>query len=356
MAEPSDQHPSPDAAAPAEAHPRSCVHCGAGLAADQDWCLECGTAQPGRLGRRPGRRAVLTVLALTGVLAGGATAASYAALEHDATSEAVATAPATQPPAVAQAPPATAPADPATGTEVEETPTIEAPESEPPSVPEPSDAPEDDTFDDSFDDSFDDGGSGTGSTGSGSTGSGSSGSSGSSASGSGSGGSGSSGSGGGAGDEDTGADDEPDRVALELPEDAASLYDPYARIADAETVKRRDPSRAIDGKERTAWELPAPDGVVNAGLVISLDEPTRLGTLELEADIPGFTVEVYATRASKIPPDVLDKRWEHLTDRRDAGVTETLRLDGRYRHVLLWFTQQPADTKIAISEITLFED
>ena len=34
----------------------------------QDWCLECGTAAPGRLGARPGWRAAFTVVGLTTVL------------------------------------------------------------------------------------------------------------------------------------------------------------------------------------------------------------------------------------------------------------------------------------------------
>ncbi|HWT92869.1 MAG TPA: hypothetical protein VN238_07720, partial [Solirubrobacteraceae bacterium] len=36
---------------------RACTNCGAGLTPEQDWCLECGTAQPGRIGGRPGWRA-----------------------------------------------------------------------------------------------------------------------------------------------------------------------------------------------------------------------------------------------------------------------------------------------------------
>ena len=44
-----------------------------------------------------------------------------------------------------------------------------------------------------------------------------------------------------------------------------------------------------------------------------------------------------------------------MTDARDAGVSETLKLDGKYRHVLLWFTVQPADTKVRIPEIKLFD-
>src|ERR1700761_9433007 len=68
--------------APAPPEVRTCPKCSAPLEDGQDWCLNCGEAQPG--GRRmalPGKRATATVLALTTVLVGGAVAASYAALQ-----------------------------------------------------------------------------------------------------------------------------------------------------------------------------------------------------------------------------------------------------------------------------------
>src|SRR3954470_14143542 len=61
---------------------RTCPQCSAELAEGQDWCLNCGQAQPGRLSKLPGKRAAATVLALTTVLVGGAVAASYAALQE----------------------------------------------------------------------------------------------------------------------------------------------------------------------------------------------------------------------------------------------------------------------------------
>jgi len=43
----------------------ACETCGAGMAPGQDWCLECGTAAPGRLGAsRSGWRSAFTVVAL----------------------------------------------------------------------------------------------------------------------------------------------------------------------------------------------------------------------------------------------------------------------------------------------------
>src|SRR3954465_9443790 len=41
--------PPVEDAAPQPEPERPCAHCGAPLEPEQDWCLECGTAQPDRL-------------------------------------------------------------------------------------------------------------------------------------------------------------------------------------------------------------------------------------------------------------------------------------------------------------------
>ncbi|MEA2303390.1 MAG: hypothetical protein QOH43_670, partial [Solirubrobacteraceae bacterium] len=86
--------PPPEGTGPPAAPPRTCAACGAALAPEQDWCLECGTAAPGRLGGRPGMRSAVAVAVLTLLLVGGAVAASYAALSTDANRRASTTTPA----------------------------------------------------------------------------------------------------------------------------------------------------------------------------------------------------------------------------------------------------------------------
>src|SRR5215207_2233501 len=107
-----------------------CPTCGAGMAAGQDWCLECGSAAPGRLGGRPGWRAVGTITGLTAVLVAGAAAAGYAAITDPAPSGGSGT-PVAQAPASSTTAPATpAPVTPAPGTTTpgaETTPTIPSP-------------------------------------------------------------------------------------------------------------------------------------------------------------------------------------------------------------------------------------
>jgi len=56
---------------------RPCRSCGTALVPAQDWCLECGTAAPGRLTgpSRAGFRAAATIVSTVLVLVGGAVAA-----------------------------------------------------------------------------------------------------------------------------------------------------------------------------------------------------------------------------------------------------------------------------------------
>ncbi len=317
-----------------------CTHCRVPLRPDQDWCVECGAAQPGRLGRRPGWRAALTVVGATLALAGGATAASYAALTSDAVVEAGAPAPPGADPVIAQAP--AVPQPPAE--------TLPAPRVEVPDVtaPAPADAPLDPidpvtpTTPDTDTDTRTDGGTiaggGTGGDTGGDTdtdtetdadaGTGDD----------------------AAGTDDTG-DDEPAEVALA----GARLrtYDP----GDRGGTRLRPATRAADGRASTAWEAPADaDGVVGIGLVITLDRATELRALELDALTPGFNVQVFGTKGPALPADVVDPAWEQTDETNDVGTTERLRLSGRYRHVLVWITEQPADTEAAISEVRLFAD
>jgi hypothetical protein len=110
-----------------------CPTCGAGMAAGQDWCLECGSAAPGRLGGRPGWRAVGTITGLTAVLVAGAAAAGYAAITDPAPNGGSGTPVAQLPATTATTPVAPAPAptgttpDGTTTPGTETTPTIPTP-------------------------------------------------------------------------------------------------------------------------------------------------------------------------------------------------------------------------------------
>ena len=102
----------------------------------QDWCLECGAAAPGRLGRRPGMRAATTIVGLTLALVAGAVTAGYAAINGDAGREVAKPAAASGAP-VAQAPPATptAPAATTPAAPAQPLPTVKPPQSSTPAPP-----------------------------------------------------------------------------------------------------------------------------------------------------------------------------------------------------------------------------
>lgn len=304
---------------------RPCETCGAPLARGQGWCLECGSAAAGALGRGPNWRQALSVIALTLLIVGGAVAASYAALTHQ--SKRATTAPkvvaATPPPATT--PPVTttpvAPKAPTTAVKPvapKVTPTATpapAPAATPakpvaaPAVPTPSaakpSAPKSST--------------GTGGGQSNKTG-------------------------------------QAGRTIL-LDPNAASTYNPYS-LPDASFG---DPSLAIDGDPSTAWTYtldPATAGKTTVGLVIDLKSPQRLGLLKLHVTSPGITTEIYGANG-QLPVSLADPAWIHLATRAHvkSEAKMTLKTAGKsYRRVLIWITHAPPGKtagNIGIAELSL---
>lgn len=303
---------------------RACPSCGSGMDLAQDWCLDCGTAAPGRLGGRPGWRAATTVVGLTLLLVLGAVAASYAALTGEATQVAMAppgpvATPTTQaPPSV---PPAvTPPAPEATETlpEVAPPPTEDQPELPEPTAitpdvptpaptvtpaPTPSPTPAPSTTPE--------------------------------------------------------VDPVPaEPVAISLGTGDGSAYDPYKKIAEGS-----EPAKALDGKPFTSWTASAAEDAdsLGFGYAVALGTPADVKELLITTKTPGFRVEVYGSTSSALPPDILDDRWIHLRDRADVDASTgaapkdgNRNGDGKERmtlgdnakgkalkHVLLWFTQVP---------------
>lgn len=322
---------------------RHCANCAAEMEGHQDWCLECGTAAPGRLGGlRPGLRAVSATLVLTLLLVGGAGAASYAALSSDANREAIAAAPADAAP-VAQAPPAV-PAPPAPtipapvapepveapaetpATELPDAPAVETPPAvdstlaqvTPPSgsTSKPSGSGSTSRADDEKDAPVD--------------------------------------------DEDTDAgsgDDKPaDRKAepIALAAGSVSLYDPQGRATPA-----GDPGAAIDGDLETTFSIAAPDDgkPLQVGVVVDLGSVKKVRGVEFTSPTTGGTVEVYAADGSALPPDIADTRWGDPVSRADVGKTERVLLPrggSTYRYVTLWFTTPPdGETAAGLTELEL---
>src|SRR5204862_7715857 len=74
----------------------------------------------------------------------------------------------------------------------------------------------------------------------------------------------------------------------------------------------------------------------------------------------GFKVELYgAVDADELPADILDKRWEHLTDIKsvtdDKAVSLLKKSDNKQRVLLIWITAaaEPTDPRVAIKNVTV---
>ncbi len=289
-----------------------CQHCDVPLRPEQDWCVECGTARPGRLGQRPGWKAAVSVVGATLALAGGATAAAYAALSSDAAREAtapaagrpdaapvVAQAPAVPAPPAETVPPVVAPpaaAGPAPVTPLDPVPETPAPspDPDPAPAPAPTPAPDPDPAPD---------------------------------------------------DEEPDAPDRPATVRVDV--DRAATFDPDGFVGAEDPP---EPEAAIDGDDETAWTVPARRGEVGVGLLLTLDRARPLRSLELDVLTPGLTVEVLASDVPE-PPAALED-LEPIDTLTDVDTTERVALAARYRQVLLW-VRDSADVEAAITEVRL---
>jgi len=346
------EHESAPAAAPESPAPGSpqpqelpegttaCRSCGAPMEPGQDWCLNCGTAAKGTLGQQPGWRAARTIIALTALLVLGAAAASYAALTDDGAKPPASSAPVAQAPAAATPPAATPPAatTPTTPKATKlpkvtppKTTSTPAPAASSPAPATPAPAS-----------------SGVASTGSSSAGT----STGSASSGSSSSTSTSSSEGEGSGTSSTTTSTAASPVVLAS--GAASVYDPYHRVAAAGTAQK-----AIDGNPSTSWFVTPtakPGAGPDVGLLVDLGAKRNLRGVHLKTTTPGFRVELYATDVATAPPDILDARWSHLRNRGDVGTDEAIANPDdpttKYRKVLLWFTKPPAKgTTIRVNDL-----
>jgi hypothetical protein len=314
---------------------RTCKACGAAMSEEQDWCLQCGTARPGRLGTRAGWRAAATVSAATLVLVCGAVAASYAALTDDAGKKADEPAGASATP-IAQAPvqvpgaptPTTTPGTTLPGTTLPGTPTTSTGSQLPslPTLPGSSSSSSSSTLPTTANNTA------TAITTTGTTPATNT-----------------------TNTTTTNTTTTPVTQTLSpisLGADAADLYDPYQRSSG-----RGDPADAYDKNAGGAWFVTTPDDgkPMQVGLLIDLESRKDLKQIEFATSTPGFRLEVYGTDGSALPPDILDTRWTHLASRSDIDQNakgENTKGDGKeivrlakdgeqIRQLALWFTTRP---------------
>jgi hypothetical protein len=349
---PEGQQPQETPAAADGGMVRACDRCGTICSADQEWCLACGVRMSPVSSRLPGLRAAGVVVSLAVLLAGGAAAASYAALRSDTSTTAAAPAgPAGTPVTPAQTPPPVTPAeDPATLPPVdEELPPIEdAPDlgddlddeaSDVDLGPDLSaDVPADPVTPPDTSGDLPPVDSGSGDTTDATDGTDTSTDSGS--------------------DTDTETETKPEDTSgpIELASGQGSLYDPDGVVAD-----RGDESRAIDGNVKTSWRATLAEGKTGEyGFVIDFEAATALKTMTLHSPTAGLKVKVLGTTRATLPETTTDAKWVELaplkTLKGGAGASTDFKLDGakKLRHVLVLVTEAPGTPAASqINEIQL---
>ncbi len=327
----------------------ACHSCGGAMKAGQDWCLECGTAAPGRLGQKPGWRAAFTVVAVVLLLVSGATLAGYAALTTDAQRTAAAPsagdgtpipaagsdAAVVPPPAVVQpgntgpgtiAPPVapplvpqtiipTTPPAPAQNTPVTP-PAVTPPAVTPPAITPPAVTPPPPPA--------------SGTTGPDTTGTGST----------------------------AAAAAKPEIV--KFAKDAAATYDPAKRVG----AEFGPAENVVDKSGATVWDVTVPaDGKpIGAGVMVDLGKLYNLRALKISTPTAGFEVEIYGATSAKpadLPEDILDKRWEHITTIKsvvDDKLVSVAKKSKKPLRLLLFYITMPkdlTDPRVAIGKVTV---
>lgn len=345
---------------------RTCSNCGAPMQAAQDWCLQCGAGAPDRLRTGPGWRSAALAIGGAGVLALGAAAAAYAALEQHPPPKPKAlvvaqkpAAPTTGTPPLPGTPSTTPGSVPPGGAgvpPVESQPeTLNVPPAKLPKTPTSTPTPTGKRA----------GGQAGGRAGKSiskanekATKTGDKGNEASttepgveareSAEG-----------------KESARNQNSQSVPILLDPNAAQVYDPN----DLPVGRFGDPSLAIDGAATTAWTVqlePAEAPQVDAGLSLDLKAALGIAKLTLITETPGITVQVYGTSARKLPQALSSEEWvrlsrPHLIKQR-KGTIELSEHKRRVRRLLIWVLNAPTSSsgqftaaEVKINELQVYE-
>lgn len=371
-------------------HERKCSGCGEPLQDSQDWCLKCGAAARKRRIGRPGWRSAATVIGASLVLALGAAAAAYAALNESSkskTSTVASTPAATTPgtttpgtgtegtvPGVSTPGEGAAPGEPApegtTGTEPEasgsELPKLPAnPPSIPGSTPTPSasetggsTAEEERLAEEQLaeeerleaeelqeEEAGEQNAAGEGGEGEGSE---------------------------SLAEEEQEEEEEreeqerqkgPSPILLDT--NAAHLYNPY----EYPESWFGDPSLTIDGEATTVWKVkvnPETAPKMAAGLAINLKADLHVSRLTLITNTKGMRIQVYGTKRKHLPKTITSKGWvklsgPHVVEKHKSFVNLRYSKKQKFRQILIWFMKAPSSSTpeepghIAVNELELYE-
>ena len=104
--------------------------------------------------------------------------------------------------------------------------------------------------------------------------------------------------------------------------------------------------------------MPADGKPIAAGLMINLGSPFALRAIQIATPTEGFRIELYGAVSDKeIPQDILDKRWEHITDLRSVQDGKLVSLlnksKNKFKLLLLYVTDpaEPSDPRAAIGDV-----
>ena len=297
------------------------------MAFGQDWCLQCGAGAPTGTGA-PAWRPAATILGATALLALGAAAAAYAALNKTPHK------PATVTTTVAQAtpPPVSTPTTPTTPAT---TPTLPLGTVKPPKIPLTATVPKVPTP--TIPSVGTTGGSTKTSTSAtpapGSTGTG------------------------------TGGVSQPAAILLDT--NAASTYNPY----NYPPTDFGDPSLTIDGDVATGWTAqvePATAPKMAEGILINLKSRQKIAALKLTTSTPGMTVQVYGAKGHTAPASITDPAWVALSHSQVAAKKRVrIKLKDAtkaFSYLTLWISNAPASAigtpaapgHVSVNELELF--
>jgi hypothetical protein len=106
--------------------------------------------------------------------------------------------------------------------------------------------------------------------------------------------------------------------------------------------------------------VPVDGKPIAAGLMLDLGKPYSLRALRLRTPTSGFRIEIYGAQSAKeTPEDLLDKRWEHLTDIREVQDNKLVSLlkksENKFELLLLYVTTpaEPSDPRAAIGNVEI---
>jgi hypothetical protein len=126
---------------------------------------------------------------------------------------------------------------------------------------------------------------------------------------------------------------------------AASTYNPYAYPESG----FGDPALAIDGEALTAWTAqvqPSSAPHMAEGLLIDLNDPTKLGTVKLITLSTGMKVQIYGANGPKAPSTITEPGWTQLSSThvlRKKATRLKLRASAKgFRFLLVWLVEAPA--------------